>query len=114
MELVVALAIGVLTGSGVWLVLRSRTFQVVIGLSLLSYAVNLFIFSTGGLRSGAAPILERGAAGDLATHADPVPQALVLTAIVIGFATTALFLVVLLAARGLTGTDHVDGREGGR
>jgi multicomponent K+:H+ antiporter subunit C len=114
MELVVALAIGVLTGSGVWLVLRSRTFQVVIGLSLLSYAVNLFIFSTGGLRSGAAPILERGAAGDLATHADPVPQALVLTAIVIGFATTALFLVVLLAARGLTRTDHVDGREGGR
>ena len=111
MELVVALAIGVLTGSGVWLVLRSRTFQVVIGLSLLSYAVNLFIFSTGGLRSGAAPILERGAAGDLATHADPVPQALVLTAIVIGFATTALFLVVLLAARGFTGTDHVDGRE---
>ncbi|GAA0596221.1 Na+/H+ antiporter subunit C [Craurococcus roseus] len=114
MELVVALAIGVLTGSGVWLVLRSRTFQVIVGLSLLSYAVNLFIFSTGGLRSGAAPILERGAAGDLATHADPVPQALVLTAIVIGFATTALFLVVLLAARGLTGTDHVDGREGGR
>ena len=111
MELVVALAIGVLTGSGVWLVLRSRTFQVIIGLSLLSYAVNLFIFSTGGLRSGAAPILERGAAGDLATHADPVPQALVLTAIVISFATTALFLVVLLAVRGLTGTDHVDGRE---
>ena len=111
MELVVALAIGVLTGSGVWLVLRSRTFQVIMGLSLLSYAVNLFIFSTGGLRSGAAPILERGAAGDLATHADPVPQALVLTAIVIGFATTALFLVVLLAVRGLTGTDHVDGRE---
>ena len=114
MELVVALAVGVLTGAGVWLLLRARTFQVVIGLSLLSYAVNLFIFSTGGLRTGAAPILERGAAGDLATHADPVPQALVLTAIVIGFATTALFLVVLLAARGLTGTDHVDGREGGR
>jgi multicomponent Na+:H+ antiporter MnhC subunit len=114
MELVVALAIGVLTGSGVWLLLRSRTFQVVIGLSLLSYAVNLFIFSTGGLRTGAAPILERGAAGDLATQADPVPQALVLTAIVISFATTALFLVVLLAVRGLTGTDHVDGRERGR
>ena len=100
-----------LTGSGVWLLLRPRTFQVIIGLSLLSYAVNLFIFSTGGLRTGAAPMLERGMAGNLAQHADPVPQALVLTAIVIGFATTALFLVVLLAARGLTGTDHVDGRE---
>jgi multicomponent K+:H+ antiporter subunit C len=114
MEVVLSIAIGVLGGSGVWLLLRSRTFQVIIGLSLLSYAVNLFIFSTGGLRSGAVPILKRGAAGDLATHADPVPQALVLTAIVIGFATTALFLVVLLAARGLTGTDHVDAREGDR
>jgi multicomponent K+:H+ antiporter subunit C len=49
--------------------------------------------------------------GSLAQFTDPLPQALVLTAIVIGFATTALLLVVLLAARGLTGTDHVDGRE---
>lgn len=111
MEAVVALGIGVLTGSGVWLLLRPRTFQVIIGLSLLSYAVNLFIFSTGGLRTGAAPVLEHAAAGDLSRYADPLPQALVLTAIVISFATTALFLVVLLAARGLTGTDHVDGRE---
>lgn len=111
MELIVALGIGVLTGSGVWLLLRPRTFEVIVGLSLLAYAVNIFIFSTGGLRSGALPVLERGAAGDLAQHADPVPQALVLTAIVISFATTALFLVLLLALRGLTGTDHVDGRE---
>ncbi|CAH2605482.1 putative K(+)/H(+) antiporter subunit C (plasmid) [Rhodovastum atsumiense] len=111
MELVVSLGIGVLTGSGVWLLLRPRTFQVIIGLSLLSYAVNLFIFSTGGLRTAATAILERGEAGSLVQYTDPVPQALVLTAIVIGFATTALLLVVLLAARGLTGTDHVDGRE---
>jgi multicomponent Na+:H+ antiporter MnhC subunit len=111
MELIVALGIGVLTGSGVWLLLRPRTFQVIMGLSLLSYAVNVFIFSTGGLRTGAAPILERGMAGHLSQQADPVPQALVLTAIVISFATTALLLVVLIAARGLTGTDHVDGRE---
>jgi multicomponent K+:H+ antiporter subunit C len=111
MELIVALAIGVMTGSGLWLLLRPRTFQVIVGLSLLSYAVNLFIFSTGGLRVGAAPILEKGETGDLARYADPLPQALVLTAIVIAFATTALLLVVLLAARGLTGTDHVDGRE---
>jgi len=111
MELVVSLAIGVLAGSGVWLLLRPRTFQVILGLGLLSHAVNLFIFSTGGLRSGAAPILRRGEAGTLADYADPLPQALVLTAIVISFATTALLLVVLLAARGLAGTDHVDGRE---
>ena len=111
MELILALSIGVLAGSGVWLLMRPRTFQLIIGLALLSYAVNLFIFSTGGLRTGAAAILERGEAGSLARYTDPVPQALVLTAIVIGFATTALLLVVLLAARGLTGTDHVDGRE---
>lgn len=110
MEIILALGIGVLAGSGVWLLLRPRTFQVIIGLSLLSYAVNLFILAMGRLRSGAAPILPVHA-GDPAQFADPVPQALVLTAIVISFATTALFLVVLLASRGLTGTDHVDGRE---
>jgi multicomponent K+:H+ antiporter subunit C len=110
-ELILALAIGILTGSGVWLMLRPRTFQVVIGLSLLSYAVNLFILAMGRLRSDAAPIVQAGAGADPAAFADPLPQALVLTAIVISFAMTALLLVVLLAARGLTGTDHVDGRE---
>ena len=107
MELVLALAIGGLVGSGVWLLLRPRTYQLVIGLSLISYGVNLFIFSMGRLRVGAPPLL----GSDPAAFADPIPQALVLTAIVIGFATTALFLVVLLAARGLTGSNHVDGRE---
>jgi len=109
--LVISTAIGVLTGSGVWLLLRPRTFQVAIGLALLSYAVNLFIFAMGLTRSGAAPIVRAGAAADPSLYADPLPQALVLTAIVIGFATTALLLVVLLASRGLSGTDHVDGRE---
>ena len=113
MEIVLALAIGVLTGSGVWLLLRPRTFQVIMGLALLSYAVNLFIFSMGrlGLATGKVPVLRSGVAQDLAHYADPMPQALVLTAIVIGFAMTALFLVVLLASRGLSGTDHVDGNE---
>ncbi|MCE7901368.1 MAG: Na+/H+ antiporter subunit C [Gammaproteobacteria bacterium PRO9] len=111
MELVLAAAIGVLTACGVWLLLRPRTFQVIIGLTLFSYAVNLFIFSTGGLRTGADPVL-RDVAGDIARYTDPLPQALVLTAIVISFATTALFLVVMLASRGLTGNDHVDGKDG--
>lgn len=113
MELVLALAIGVLTSSGVWLLLRPRTFQIIMGLALLSYAVNLFIFSMGrlGMATGKAPVLQAGVAQDLANYADPLPQALVLTAIVIGFAMTALFLVVLLASRGLSGTDHVDGYE---
>jgi multicomponent K+:H+ antiporter subunit C len=110
MELVLSLGIGILAGSGVWLLLRPRTYQVIIGLSLISYAVNLFIFGMSRLRTGAPPILDP-AVTDPAAYTDPVPQALVLTAIVIGFATTALFLVVLLASRGLTGSDHVDGRE---
>lgn len=111
MELILALAVGILTASGVWLLLRPRTFQVIIGLSLLSYAVNLFIFGMGRLRIGVPPVLENAENVDPALYADPLPQALVLTAIVISFAMTALFLVVLLASRGLTGTDHVDGRE---
>jgi multicomponent K+:H+ antiporter subunit C len=110
MEVVVSLAIGVLTASGVWLVLRPRTFQVILGLALPSYGVNLFIFTMGRLVTDRAPIVPPGGF-DSSQYADPVPQALILTAIVISFATTALYLVLLLAARGLTGTDHVDGRE---
>ncbi|NLG61695.1 MAG: Na+/H+ antiporter subunit C [Candidatus Cloacimonetes bacterium] len=113
MEVILALAIGILAGAGVWLMLRPRTFEVILGMSFVSYAVNLFIFSMGRLRVNAAPVLDPGRTADPASYADPLPQALVLTAIVIGFATTALFLVVLLAARGWTGTDHVDGTEGG-
>lgn len=111
MEMIFSLLIGTLAGSGVWLLLRPRTFQVILGLALLSYAVNLFIFAMGWVRGGLPPIVQPGGPVDLARFADPLPQALVLTAIVIGFATTALLLVVLLAARGLSGTDHVDGRE---
>jgi len=113
MEIVVSLAIGVLASAGVWLVLRPRTFQVLIGLSLLSYAINLFIFSVGSLSIDKEPIVRPGVAADLLNYTDPLPQSLVLTAIVISFATTALFLVVLLALRGLSGGDHVDGQEKG-
>jgi multicomponent K+:H+ antiporter subunit C len=108
-EILLALVIGVLGGAGVWLVLRPRTFQVVMGLVLLSYGVNLFIFSMGSLFIDKPPIVAPGVPPDLEHYTDPMPQALVLTAIVIGFATTALFLVVLLASRGLSGSDHVDG-----
>ena len=111
MEFVLSLAIGVMAGAGVWLLLRPRTFQVLIGLSLLSYAINLFIFSVGSLSIGQEPIIKPGVPADLMHYSDPLPQSLVLTAIVIGFATTALFLVVLLALRGLSGGDHVDGEE---
>lgn len=111
MEMVLAIAIGVLTASGIWLLLRPRTFQVILGLSLLSYAVNMFIYAMGRLKVDAPPIVGTGTV-DPSRFDDPLPQALVLTAIVISFAMTALLLVVLLASRGITGTDHVDGDEG--
>ena len=111
MELAIASAIGILAGAGVYLLLRARSFDVILGLTLLTYATNLLIFAAGGLAFGKPPVVRDGVAPTLANYADPLPQALVLTAIVIGFATTALLLVVLLAARGLTGSDHVDGRE---
>lgn len=111
MEVILAIVIGVLGGSGVWLVLRARSYQVLMGLALLSYAVNLFIFSMGSLFIDREPIVRAGLAASLENYTDPLPQSLVLTAIVIGFATSALFLVVLLALRGLSGTDHVDGAE---
>lgn len=114
MELILSLAIGVLAGSGVWLILRPRTFQVIMGLTLLAYAVNLFIFGMGRITVDAPPVINAESLTNAAAYADPLPQALVLTAIVISFATTALFLVVLLASRGLSGTDHVDGRENRR
>ena len=94
MEILLALAIGLLSGCGVYLVLRERTFSVILGLSLLSYAVNLFLFASGRLYENAPPIVRPGA---LLT--DPLPQALILTAIVIGFGMTAY--LAMLALRGI-------------
>lgn len=104
MELLYASCVGLLVTCGVFLILRSRTFTVVLGLTMLSYAVNLFLFSSGRLSLNKAAVL-----GYSSEYADPLPQALVLTAIVIGFAMTAF--VVILAIRGQTdlGSDHVDG-----
>lgn len=111
MEAVIAIAIGTLFGSGIWLILRPRSFQVLTGLMLMSYAVNLFIFIMGRLWVNRPPLTLGSSVPDPAAIAEPLPQALVLTAIVIGFATTALYLVVMIGSRGLTGTDHVDGKE---
>ncbi len=111
MELLLATGIGVLIGSGVFLALRARTFDVVLGLTLISYGVNLFIFAMGRIALNMPPILRPGVSATLANYADPLPQALVLTAIVIGFGMTALVLVMALRARLEHGTDHVDCRE---
>ncbi len=106
MEALLATGIGGVTATGVYLMLRGRTFPVVLGLTLLGYAVNVFIFVMGRLWSNANPLLL--AEG---TVADPLPQALVLTAIVIGFATTGFVIELALRSRHENGTDHVDGHE---
>ena len=108
LEFLVATGIGWITACGIYLLLRGRSFPVVLGLSLLGYAVNVFIFAMGRLWLGMPPILRPGAA-----VADPLPQALVLTAIVIGFATTGLLIELALRGRDASDTDHVDGGEPG-
>jgi multicomponent K+:H+ antiporter subunit C len=104
METLVAALVGVMTASGVFLLLRSRTFPVVLGLSLIGYAVNVFLFASGGLTPDTAPLVEHG----LPVLPDPLPQALVLTAIVIGFGMTAFLIVLALRALGDLGSDRVD------
>ncbi|TSE23871.1 Na(+)/H(+) antiporter subunit C1 [Tepidimonas sediminis] len=108
MEFLVASGLGLVTACGIYLLLRGRTFPVVLGLSLLSYAVNVFIFVMGRLWTDAHPILGSGE-----TAVDPLPQALVLTAIVIGFATTGFIVELALRSAHENGSDHVDGREPG-
>jgi multicomponent K+:H+ antiporter subunit C len=103
MELLVASAIGILTAAGLYLVLRLRTFPVIMGVSLLTYAVNVFLFASGRLTVGAPPILS-----DATTYTDPLPQALVLTAIVISFGMTAVVVMIALGAFLGANDDHVD------
>lgn len=111
MEALLALFIGVMAGAGVFLLLRARTFDVVLGMTLLSYAVNVFIFVTGRVAINKPAIIDGVRAASLVHYADPLPQALVLTAIVISFAMTALLLVIALRARAEAASDHVDGEE---
>ncbi|MFD0915436.1 Na+/H+ antiporter subunit C [Pseudahrensia aquimaris] len=104
MELLVATGIGVLTAGGLYLVLRLRTFPVILGIALLTYAVNVFLFASGRLTIGSAPILRDG----VTTYADPLPQALVLTAIVISFGMTAVVVMISLGAFLGSEDDHVN------
>lgn len=105
LEFLIASAIAVLVAGGIYLALRGRTFQVVLGLTLISYAVNLFLFATGRLIVDRPPLWS----GTVADHADPLPQALVLTAIVITFGMTALTVILSLRSFLESGSDQVDG-----
>lgn len=101
MEALIALIIGALTASGVFLIVQRRTFPVILGLSLLSYAVNIFIFVSGRIVLDAPPIISKTAQA----YTDPLPQALVLTAIVISFGMTAVILLLALGSFLHSGDD---------
>ena len=108
MEVVLALVIGALYAGGLYLMMRRNLIQLIIGLGLLSHGANLLIFTAGGLRKGGAPILAEGEKVFAAIPSDPVPQALILTSIVISFAVTAFALVLFLRTYQTVGTDDVD------
>jgi multicomponent Na+:H+ antiporter subunit C len=107
-EIVLALASGVLYAAGIYLMLRRRLAQLIIGLGLLSNGTNLLIFAAGGLTRAQPPIIPPDAAQLVPPYADPVPQALVLTAIVIGFGLLAFALVLAHRVHQTSGTDDVD------
>lgn len=103
MELIVATTVGLLTGAGVYLMLRLRTFPVVVGLALLAYAVNAFLFASGRLTLNQPPVLLQDG-----PYSDPLPQALTLTAIVIAFGMTALVVIMALGSFLTSGSDRLD------
>ncbi len=104
MEMLLASAVGILTACGVYLMLRQRTFPVIIGLSLVSYAVNVFLFATGRLAQNLPPVLNHNSVA----YTDPLPQALVLTAIVISFGMTAVVVMIALSAYLSARDDRID------
>ena len=113
MEVLYALASGLLYAAGIYLMLSRRLAQLIIGLSLLSQGTNLLIFAAGGLTRAHPPVVPEGSQQLMGPYADPVPQALVLTAIVIGFGVLAFALVLAHRVHVTAGTDDVDevGRE---
>lgn len=108
MELLLAITAGTLYGAGFYLMLRRRLAQLIVGLGLLSNGTNLLIFTSGGLTRAKPPIVPEGQVTMTAPFADPIPQSLVLTAIVIGFGVLAFSLVLAHRIHAMTGSDDID------
>jgi multicomponent Na+:H+ antiporter subunit C len=108
MLVLLAITIGCLVTAGVYLLLQRSVIRLLFGIVLLGHAANLVVFAASGLTRGASPIVAPGMIAPPAGHADPLPQALVLTAIVIGFAITAFAAVLLHRSQEEHGTSDVD------
>lgn len=107
METLLAIVIGILFAAGVYMLLRRSIVKLILGIMLLSHGTNLLIFVAGGLVKG-QPQFTPGMADTAANPTDPIPQALILTAIVIGFGITAFFLVLMYRFYKATGTEDLD------
>ena len=108
MEVVLAVVIGALYAAGLYMMLRRSYVKVVIGLALLSYAASLLIFTVNGVTRGAPPLVPEGATFPPEPFADPLPQALILTAIVISFGVQAFTLVLFKRTYQAVETDDLD------
>jgi multicomponent Na+:H+ antiporter subunit C len=105
MEGVIALVVGVILTTGTYLLMRRSTVRLILGLLMLTHAANLVIFTGAGLRRGSPPLL---GVEDIEVYADPLPQALILTAIVIGFGLTAFTLVLAYRVNRSIESDDLD------
>ena len=112
MELLLAVLIGMLYAGGLYLMMRRNLVKLIVGLALLSHGASLLIFTAAGLDEGRPPILAASQTGFAVAPADPIPQALILTAIVISFSVVAFALVLFLRVYQSVGTDNVDDLRG--
>lgn len=108
MESVFAVVVGVLYATGIYLMVRRSIVKTVFGLALLGNGANLLIFTVGRLTAGSPPYVPAGELAPLLPVADPLPQALILTAIVIGFGVQAFALVLIKRVYQTVGSDDVD------
>jgi multicomponent Na+:H+ antiporter subunit C len=109
MEVILAVVIGALYAAGLYMMMRRSFVKLVIGLSLLGYASSLLIFTVNGVTRGQPPLVQEGMTQPVQPFADPLPQALILTAIVIGFGVQAFALVLFKRTYQSTNTDDLDG-----
>ncbi len=108
MEILLAITVGALYAAGFYMILRRSLVKVIIGLALLGHAANLFLFTVGGLTRGPTPLISESGELPAGAHADPLPQALILTAIVIGFGLQAFALVLFKKVYQTVGSDDLD------
>lgn len=108
MELILVILIGLLYSSGVYLILSRSMVRLLLGIMLLSNGTNILIFLMGNITKGKPPIIEANLKTFADIYADPIPQALILTAIVISFGLTSFAIVLLKRVYALLGTDDLD------